>query len=462
MARNSRTRGAGRRDLSFVLLATLLVTLLIAGGASRADVLGQAIVRLAAWGVLIVAFLSLPRPDWRAHLPVVAFLLAAIVVTAGQLLPLPPALWMQLPGRELLAQSAEAIGQPQPWRPLTISPDATLNGLVSLIVPVAVCGLMIVQRQENHRRLVVLLLGLIVVSAFIGLVQFAGMRFDHPLINDVGAVSGNFANRNHFALFAAFGCVLAPTWAYGTHHREKWQPIAMAGLLMFLILVILASGSRSGMIMGLIGLGLGLLATRGRIMDDLRHLPRRASLAIVGASVGTLIAAVFLSIRFGRAISVERLQSLDAGDDLRRTALPTVVQMTERYWPAGTGYGTFDPAYRISEPAFLLNRSYFNHAHNDVIEIVLDGGLAGLLLLVSAVVWIGWRGFCAWRAPAEAGTIRARAGFSLLLLTFLASVTDYPARTPMIMAVVIMAAVWLSGLGRSGAQRESALGSPAP
>jgi hypothetical protein len=26
-------------------------------------------------------------------------------------------------------------------------------------------------------------------------------------------VSGTFANRNHFALFMAIGCVLAPAWA---------------------------------------------------------------------------------------------------------------------------------------------------------------------------------------------------------------------------------------------------------
>jgi hypothetical protein len=36
-------------------------------------------------------------------------------------------------------------------------------------------------------------------------------------------------------------------------------------------------------------------------------------------------------------------------------------------------------------------------------------------------------------------------GFVLLLLVILASVVDYPARTPMMMAVVVLAGLWLHG-----------------
>jgi hypothetical protein len=36
-------------------------------------------------------------------------------------------------------------------------------------------------------------------------------------------------------------------------------------------------------------------------------------------------------------------------------------------------------------------------------------------------------------------------GSVMLLLVFGASIIDYPARTPMMMAVIVIAAIWLSG-----------------
>src|SRR5690606_2789019 len=88
--------------------------------------------------------------------------------------------------------------------------------------------------------------------------------------------------------------------------------------------------------------------------------------------------------------------------------------------------------------------SYFNHAHNDLLEIVLDAGLPGLLLLGWAIIWWFWRTIAVWRRR-EVQHPLPRLGSGILLLTIVASITDYPARTPMNMAVVVIAAVWLSG-----------------
>jgi hypothetical protein len=79
-----------------------------------------------------------------------------------------------------------------------------------------------------------------------------------------------------------------------------------------------------------------------------------------------------------------------------------------------------------------------------LIEVVLDAGLVGLLLLGTAVVWWIWKSVGAWRSDSSTNLIR-RLGSATLLLILLASVTDYPARTPMFMAIVVIAAVWLNG-----------------
>lgn len=434
-----------RPHLPFLLMAALLGVVWISGGASRADVIGQVITRGGAWAILIALILLGRRPSLSPVAPVAFFVLASAALVVLQLIPLPPSIWTALPGRELFEQAAIVTGQEQPWRPLSISPGATVNALSSLIVPVLALVLMAALGASDQRRIATLLLGLIFASTLLGMLQFSGARFDHPFVNDApGAVSASFANRNHFALFAAIGCVLAPAGGFREGSRARWKgPVAVALLLLFL-LIVLATGSRTGMLVGALGAALGLLNVRSGIARELRRLPRKASIAIVAASIALVVTIILLSVTLGRAVSLDRVLALEAGEDLRRQALPTVWAMTQHYFPFGSGIGTFDPVYRIHEPDALLNIAYFNHAHNDLLEIVLDAGLPGLLLLGGAIAWWLWKSLVAWRSASSAQLL-PRVGSAILLLTLIASATDYPARTPMIMAVIIIAAIWLNG-----------------
>lgn len=457
MPRNHHSTRRIRPELPFILLVALLVILWVSGGSSRADVLGQVITRGSTWAILIVYILWARRPQFRQVAPVAYFVLAATVLTAVQLIPLPPSIWTALPGRELLEQAATVSGQAQPWRPLSISPGATANALSALIVPIVTLLLMAALSLNDQWRIASILLGLIVASSLLGLVQFSGGRFDHPFINDVaGMVSASFANRNHFALFAAIGCVLAPAWGFREESKTRWkQPVAIALLLLF-AMIILASGSRMGALVGALGIGLGLLNVRNKITSELRRLPRPVAITIVALVLALIATAIILSVTLGRALSFDRAVTLELSEDLRRRALPTVWAMTQYYFPFGSGLGTFDPVYRIHEPDQLLNTTYFNHAHNDLIEVVLDAGLAGLLLLGGAIVWWFWKSVSVWRSGSSTNLLR-RLGSAILFLILLASITDYPARTPMIMAVLVIAAVWLNGTKVEVLRQSSAL-----
>jgi O-antigen ligase len=433
--------------LPFALLTALLVVLWIAGGASRPDVLGQVVARGAAWAILIAFILFAGRPRLQPVAPVAFFLAGAVALVALQLVPLPPSLWTALPGRDLLIQAASVSGQEQPWRPLSISPGATFNALSSLIVPVVALLLLARLRSYEHWRIVAIILGLVVASSLLGLLHFSGTRFDHPLINDVrGMVSGSFANRNHFALFVAIGCLLAPAWAFPESRGSTWRGPAALALLILFGLIVLATGSRMGMIVGALGIGVGLFIVRGRVRSELARLPRKAAIALVVGVVALLVAAVILSVALGRAVSLDRALSMQVEQDLRRQALPVVVAMAEIYFPFGSGFGTFDPAYRIHEPTALLNANYFNRAHNDLLEVVLDGGLPSLVLLGTAIGWWLMKSLAVWRGRRGPQAILPRLGSAILLLIMIASTTDYPARTPMIMAITVIAAVWLHGV----------------
>jgi O-antigen ligase len=428
------------------LFCALLVMLQIAGGASRAEMFGQVIVRAAAWLLLIVAILFGNRPDLRAGRPVVLLLAPAVVLAVVQLIPLPPSLWMALPGRDLIAQAAGLVGEPQPWRPWSIVPAATANAASSLIVPIAALWLTLSLSDEEHGRLPGLLLCFVLASTLVGLVQISSFTFDNPLINETpGTVSGTFANRNHFALHLAMGCALALAWSFGSGRAHPSRGAVGLVIVLLFLLAILVSGSRAGMLLGCLAVVMGFLLSVGRIRQAVARYPRWVFPALTAGGAAIIAFLVLISVAADRAVSINRLFAADPGQDMRTRGLDTVLSMASRYFPFGTGLGAFDPMFRIHEPFHLLKPTYFNHAHNDFLEIVMDAGLPGLVLLVAALGWWGWASVRAWKAGSGPETALPKLGSAMLLLVLVASVVDYPARTPTIMAWAVIAAVWLSG-----------------
>jgi O-antigen ligase len=438
-------------SLPFFLLVGLLAILWLAGGAARADVLGQAIVRMASWAALLlfVLFGTLPnKPELR---PVVILMLAAVGLVLLQSIALPPAIWRMLPGRPVLEGAALVSNQAASWRPLAIVPDAAVNALSSLVVPCAVLLLAMGLREDERKWLPGIVLGLIVAASVIGLLQLSGAGLNHPFINDTpGQMGGNFANRNHFALFLAIGCLIAPVWAFsGNVRRTAWRaPVAIALVVLF-SLTILASGSRGGVLVGLLSLPIVMLLAKQGIRHELRRAPRWVFPAIAAAIFTIIAIFVLFSVAADRAISIERFLLVDQGQDMRTRGLPVVLSMIATYFPVGSGFGGFDPIFRMHEPASLLKLTYFNHAHNDFLEVALDGGLMGIALLLSAIGWWSVASLRAWRT----GGAPARLGSAILLLVLIASAFDYPARTPMMMAMIILAAVWLAEPGQGTERR---------
>jgi O-antigen ligase len=441
-------------SLPFALLLGLLAVLWIAGGASRADVLGQVVVRAAAWSVIIVSLLAAknarayPRAIWL-------ILLACIALPLLQLIPLPPELWMSLPGRALLVETARVAGEPQPWRPLSMVPGATLNAAMSLVVPLAVLSLLRGMRDTELALMPSVLLGFVTACALIGLVQVSGTSLNNPLINDSGQVSGTFANRNHFALLLAFGCVLAPVWAFFEGRAPRWKGVTALGLATFFTLMILATGSRTGLLLAALALGSGLLIVRHSIRKTLATYPSWVFYCLIAGVFVLCGIVVLVSVAADRAMSIDRVLAIEPAQDVRRQALPTIINLIEVHFPVGSGLGAFDPIFRIYEPFKLLKLTYLNHAHNEYLEIALDAGLLGVLLLSAVLIWWLWASAQVWRDAPSARSSVPKLGSAILLLVFIASVFDYPARTPIIMASITIAAWWLSN--RHPASTASAL-----
>lgn len=443
-----------RPSLAFVLLALLFVALWLAGGASRADALGQVAVRAYAWGSLVVLSAFATRLRFGDMRPVLVILILVLGLAMAQLVPLPPAVWQALPGRGVLVEAS--VGGAQPWRPWTMTPAATVNALSSMVVPWATMILAGGLQRSERSWLPALLLTVVMASAFIGLLQASGVIINNPFVNDtIGEVSGTLANRNHFAVLLAIGCPLAAAWTMDGHprHARFRLPIAF-GLVIILLLTILASGSRAGILTGLVGILGATLLVRDQIRHQFRRAPRWLFPATVAGALLLIVALVGLSVAADRAVSINRIFGVDVGDDMRSRGLPTVLAMIQVYLPFGSGLGGFDPLFRMHEPFSLLKPTYFNHAHNDYLEVALDAGVPGLAVLAGALVWWGRASVAAWRRPANPSD-KARLGSLILAIIMVASAFDYPVRTPIMMAVAVIAALWLSGF--AGENRGSAL-----
>ncbi len=444
-----------RPSQAFILLCVYLLVLWFAGGASRADVAGQIVVRFMAWTMLIITILAGRWPAWREYRWLWLGLAAITLLPLIQLIPLPPALWQALPGRAPFVQAAMVSGISQPWRPLSIVPGATVNAASSLIVPIVGLLLATNLHEQERRHLPALLMVMMALSLALGVLQFTGFNLGSPLVNrTAGDVSGPFANRNHFALLMALGCLVAPVWAFGTSRKPGWRVAVAFGLMLLFALIILASGSRAGLVLGGLAFAIGLLIVGRHLRQILRGYPRWVPVALAVGLAGAIAGLILTSIAADRAVSVNRVLSEGVGQDMRLRGMPVVLSMIREYFPVGSGLGGFDPIFRLHEPLALLKPSYFNHAHNDLLELALDAGLPGLILLCAGLAWWLARSIRAWRGAPGMPTTLARLGSAMMLLILIASVTDYPIRTPIIMFITVVAALWLNGAG-GPALRES-------
>lgn len=427
--------------LPLVLAIALVALLWVAGGASRPDALGQVVVRAGSWAILTGAILLGPRPIFGGARPVVFLLLAAILLPLIQLIPLPPALWQALPGRQILL----IPGEPIPWRPWTMAPGATRNAVASLIVPLTMAVILLQADERTHRAMPMVLLGMIGAAMLVGLLQFSGGQINNPFLNDTpGVASSIFANRNHFALLLAIGCVIAPVWAFTDPTALRWRGPLATGLVLVFVLTILATGSRAGIFLGALALVLALILIGPRLRHRLRNGSRWLLPTFIAAGVLTIAGFVALSFAADRADAINRLIAMEGAEDMRSRALPTVLSMVAAYLPFGTGFGSFDPVFRIHEPFALLKLTYFNQAHNDYLGIALDGGIAGIAIVAAGILWWVTATLRIWRRHGDENLLIARLGSAIILLILVASVTDYPTRTPTIMAIVVVAAMWIA------------------
>lgn len=454
--------GAARRGAppqrAYVAIALLLAAFLLGGG-SRADIASLLLLRPLSAVVLVYALWKYGSLFWQERwLP--GLVIAVVLLPVLHLVPLPPAIWSELPGRGVAADSFRAAGMSLPWQAISMTPNATLNALLALMLPVATLLLCFSLDRDQQAGLLRVALVIGMASGLLGLLQAIGSPTS-PLylyrITNNGMAVGLFANRNHQAIFLA--CLLPLLAAHLSLIKARQETVTFQKTLtiaaaVFLIPLILVTGSRNGLL--LMGLAIPAafwiyrapLAVGRRIeMSSARKLSFSAYITI-GAGMVALL--VFASLR---APAFNRLFAEDVASDMRWTSFSTLMHAAGELFPFGSGLGSFVEIYKVYEPYNLLSPNYFNHAHNDYMEIWVTGGLPAVLILLIAAVLLFGAVRLAIRPDQRMSSSRddlilLRTGVSVLTLLAIASVGEYPLRTPSLAAFAALAVAWIVSVYR--------------
>ena len=416
-------------------VAPIYLFLCIVMGGSAQGIFSNLALQLAGVVILAWAFLTrTPLKDSRPARQLGWLAAAAVALVLLQLIPLPPAIWSLLPGRQFVVEGYRLLGQPLPWMPLSLAPADTIATAMAMLPPLAMLAMILQLGAYRDSWLVIALLCATFVSIGLGVLQIQSGGtgpYLYPQAN-LGTASGLFANANHMAtlllvsipFLVALG---ARRWRKSPKTNDRLLTATLAGGAAVVVLLGIATNqSFALLIIGapVIGAAALQLIPPGRV-----RLGRLAAMLGLLFLAGTAVLAVMVSA----GMSASNQTSVTIRADIWKHT----TQAIGEHGLAGSGVGTFPSLYPLYEDPATVERTYVNHAHNDYMEVVLETGAPGLVLLLLFVAWWGSRAFAIWRSPHAAELARAACIASAAIL--LHSLVDYPLRTAAIATVMAMA-----------------------
>jgi O-antigen ligase len=431
-----------------------LFACLILGGSAQ-GIWANMLLQLA--GIAIIAWSAGARSDTGEALsrPARQLLLigaAAIAIVGLQMIPLPPSLWSSLGPRHMLAEGYRVLGMRVPALPLSVTPAQSLDSLLGIIPPLAVFCAMV--RLKAYRPLWIA--GALLAGTFagilIGALQVAssgGPDSGWYLYSETnyGLAVGFFANANHMAILLVITLPFLAAIAASGRRDNMQRYSAIVALTVGVALVILVGLALNG---SLAGYGLALPVVAASLLIVLPPNSRLRIWAVVAS--GVLLIAAIAALQ-STSIGSSRIgQDATTSVQSREQILTTTHEAIHDFFPLGSGLGSFRQVYQLYEHPDQVTNEYVIHAHNDYVELALETGLAGIIVILVFLAW--WAG-AVWRVwrTAEAGPYaRAAAIASAAILAH--SLVDFPLRTAAIAASFAMCLALLADR-RAPAPREA-------
>jgi O-antigen ligase len=344
---------------------------------------------------------------WRGRLILSSFpigpLVSVLALAAVQLVPLAPSLHAVLaPGSYAIWHPAEpaaaAILGPVS-QPISIDPESTLRWLAFTfgLVALGVLAAPALHERRFALRATRVVAGGGLAVALYGVVArtlFGNLLYGAVPVPTVSPF-GPFVSKNHFAGYVEMAALLAFGLAIGladaarrsssplgwVESRRAGRVVLAAGAAAAMGLAVLVSLSRGGVVA--LALGGVVLVTLGALVRR-RGRPRRSAIWGLGVLVALAVLALAVVPREGR----QRIESLsgitaDSSGSFRTVLWRDTVRLAAASPLLGHGLGAFaDALPRFKRAAGELR---IEHAENDYLEMLAEGGLLGLGLALAVV-----------------------------------------------------------------------------
>jgi O-antigen ligase len=354
--------------LAFLALAVAVGRLARLGELQRLKLPALLLLGLAAWGLVQ----SLPWPSFMVRL----------------LSPQAHASWTS--GEELVGEPAPSLVAP------SLAPAdsrAVALQLLALLAAFLAAGTAAAERPAQRILLLFFLLGALaqVMLGAEGFLTRNGKIWGQVVAGDGSRMRGTFINSDHFALYAGLAALLATAWIWWSTRkalRERVfdQAIWLIGPPLLLFLIFFAAVAFSGSRAGLLALVFGLM-TQGLLLAI--HYKRWQILGVVAAALGLGLGGVAL---FGWQRGFVRFAETSGYEvtlNERLVSYKSSLSLLGDYFATGSGLGTFAQAFPRVQPASL--EASWEHAHSDLLEILITAGLPALPLVGLLIYWLGRR-----------------------------------------------------------------------
>ena len=315
---------------------------------------------------------------------------------------------------------------------MSLAPYDGLDTLVRLIPALGLFCAIVRLKAYRVDWLVLAIIAATMAGILLGLLQVASTsrlsRWYLYSETNFGSAVGFFANANHMAILLVanlpFLAALAVSRAgKDPHRRSAGMALAAAGGLVVLVGIAL-NGSLAGY-----GLALPVLAASALIVFP----PNRRIKLWTSIGVGVLLLGSVLLME-ARPVDAQLFaQEANTSVSSRQEVFSTTLEATRDFLPFGSGLGSFQRVYHLYEDPRGVTTTYVIHAHNDYLELALEIGVAGILLMIIFLVcWAASVGRV-WRIAADVPFRQAAAIGSAAILVH--SLVDFPLRTSAISAL---------------------------
>jgi len=419
-------------------LSVILVFAIILGGTSQ----DLYVFKLPLYILSIVfigsAFLTRKNDFSALRRPPILIGAGLIGLFLLYLIPLPPSIWTQFEGRDVVENSFTLTQSQTPWFPITLEPEKTYLSLFDFLPVIAIALIMTLSASRKEiNKAELSLLAAASFSLALGLAQIlfgATLFTSYTVIND-GVPRGVFTNVNHQATLLAACLPLGFYWAYKyfqTSRRESRGPFVLSSVAsMFFVAGLILTQSIAGYFMLFIGVGL---------VGFILQKKAKFRIGILGIMLIFLVAFI-VDMLFFNTYLLQLMQKYSSDLQTSRNQIfETSLKARGDFGIFGIGPGAFETIYKVYENQNELIAVYVNQAHNDFLQIWMEFGLFGLLWLLAGVAWWVRVAFLAFFKPATS-TTRAKIYTLCILMPVLHSSVDYPLRTIAISAVLAFFAI---------------------